>query len=111
MVKASMDAQESEEAAISEELKMATAKIDALAKDPDSQEPGQPLSNPRLPRAQKISPVLDAATEALKQQNLVDAVAREKEARDQMHRLSRLVGTMDKTESLQASAAELAWGR
>ena len=86
MAKASMEAQQSEEAAISEELKMAAAKIEALAKDPESKELADRFKS-ALAQAQKISPVLDAATEALKQQNLPDAMAKEKEARDQMHRL------------------------
>jgi len=103
--KASIEAQQSEQKAIGDELKIAGAKVEALAKDADDKEMADSL-NQGVAQVAELIPNLDAASASLQQSQFTQAATQEKTARDQLRRLARTIAPNKDTLELLRDAEE-----
>ena len=104
---ANLDGQKSEQAAIGEELKLLTGKIDKFAAEPGSAEMTQRFQQAAA-TAKGVQPPLDAAAAALQQGQLFKAVGEEKTARDALRRLAKQIAPpQSPAEALRAAEREL----
>ena len=89
-IEASLQAQEAEQKAISEESKIFQEKIRAFAKKTGNKEVAERF-NKGIEDISTIVPVLEAAADSLAGKKLFEAVSKEKTARDQMRQLARTI--------------------
>src|SRR5688572_19500039 len=106
--KVNLGVQKDEQTAIRDEALPVVAKLAALAKDTDSAAAQRLNQSLEQAKNGKLEESLKAAVEELKSANLYRAAGSQKNARDQLRELSRLVAPpRDNVEILRHAAAEI----
>ena len=108
MMQAQLEAQRGEQTAIADEVKMARERIEKFAADPENVSVAEKFKA-GAQQLQRVEPVANSATDALKAGQVFKAVTDEKTSRDELRNVARQIAPRERgVEALRKAEREVA---